>query len=171
MTLRWQIVLSVGFLPILGCGFDCAGVQPAPVCDENCQFCQQKALLQYIWPLNGPNWERSEGWPVSGTLAGFVAQAHCRWYGVLCCGADHTILDNPSSSHLDGIMTNLTKCEVPLGVAVLILGSNGLSGPLDSQILASSALRLSLEVIRAESKLLLLLPSVHSSLLLSMLTP
>ena len=138
--------------------FNCSDVRLQRTCDDTCQYCQQQALLEYVWPLNGPNWRNNDGWPSDGKLALYAPEAHCSWYGVYCCGSDSTLLNIEDPATLRYTVTNRTTCQVPSGVAIILLGNNGLNGSLSTGMFSSSALQVSLEVFRAESKL----PTKHS---------
>lgn len=154
MTCRlWLCLASLLLLPNLACSLNCSAVRLQRTCDDNCQFCQQQALLKYIWPLNGPNWRNSGGWPSTGEVNLYVPKAHCSWYGVYCCGSDFTLLNIDDPATLRYTVTNRTSCKVSFGVAIILLGNNGLNGSLSTEMFGSSALQVSLEVFRAESEL------------------
>lgn len=154
MNLRlWMSVASLLLLPNLTWAFNCDDVRLQDTCDDNCQHCQQQALLEHVWPLNGPNWRNRDGWPSDGRLASVAPLAHCSWYGVYCCGSDSTLMNIEDPATLRYTVTNRTTCQVPFGVAIILLGNNGLNGSLSTEMFSSSALHVSLEVFRAESKL------------------
>ncbi len=153
MTCRlWLCLASLLALPRLSWTFNCSDVRPQRTCDDTCQYCQQQALLTYIWPLNGPNWRNRAGWPSDGDMSLYVPEAHCSWYGVYCCGSDFTLLNVADPATLRYTVTNRTSCQVPFGVSIILLGNNGLNGSISTDIFSLSALRVSLEVFSAESK-------------------
>lgn len=133
--------------------FDCNSALVSGDCNEFCQYCQQQALLDYLWLLDGPRWISRGGWPANGKPDTSRPSAHCSWYGVYCCSANFTISDLANPAALSNTISNQTSCEIPNGVAIILLGNNGLKGTLSSSLFSTSALRISLEVFRAESKI------------------
>ena len=115
-------------------------------CDDNCQFCQQLHLLDYLYALNGPNWINNTNWPPLNTTT-FEPHEHCSWWGVLCCGEDHTLSNVSHPELVDYTLTSGTACDVPYGVSVILLGANNVSGMLQQDFLHMSALRISLNII------------------------
>lgn len=147
--------LALTFIFIAGTstrGLNCDDIEVEHVCSEDCQFCQQQALLDYLWPLGGPEWVNKAEWPRDGRLEGLEPQAHCSWFGIYCCGSDNTLLSAHNPAELRYTYTNRTGCEVPLGVAIILLGNNNLNGSLNGSLFSSTALQYTMEVFRAESK-------------------
>lgn len=133
-------------------GLTCENLQSAKLCDKACQLCQQKALLEHLWTLNGPEWKNQAGWPAEGSLNYSEPLQHCEWYGIYCCGPDNTLLNVEDPYQLRYTYTNRTTCSVPFGVALILLGNNGLKGSMQASMFSTTALKLSLEVFRADSK-------------------
>ena len=149
------IVLSAARLvaPITP-GFDCATVTVQEVCNEDCQFCQAKALIDYFWVLNGPHWFFNLNWPTNGDLSAdnYVLLDHCTWFGVYCCTENKTLTDIDDPAALLYTLTNNTQCDVPFGVAVILLAENNLNGSLSTEVLGTSALRVSLRLLVIDSE-------------------
>ncbi len=92
---RW-LILVFTFRLILADptpGYNCSAVPLQDICDDDCQYCQQEALLDYLWVLNGPNWHSKQGWPANDTIAEYIPLSHCEWAGIYCCGSDNTLLN------------------------------------------------------------------------------
>ena len=145
------LLYGYGACAQLSPGFSCELLDLEPVCGAECQFCQAQGLLGHIWTLNGPDWVYNTGWPASGSLSNYSALEHCSWFGVFCCGADHTLTGIDHPELLKYLLTDDTKCSVPYGVAVLLLSHNNLTGTLSSEFLSTSPLRLSLDIIALNS--------------------
>lgn len=132
-------------------GFSCNMVDIASTCGDDCQYCQMLALIDSFWSLNGPAWHNNTGWPADGTPEGYVPLAHCSWHGIYCCGADGSLIADRDTGSRSFVVTGQTACKVPLGVAAILLASNNLNGTLDDQLLISSPLRVSLDILTLNS--------------------
>lgn len=134
-------------------GYNCSEVALADTCDDDCQYCQQQALLDYVWVLNGPNWHDNTGWPQNGTIGwSYTPLSHCEWDGVYCCGPDYTLLNVGDPAVRAYMLTNRTACEVPYGVAIILQGNNSLNGTISGALFSDSALRISLQILDLHSK-------------------
>ena len=133
--------------------YNCSEVALRGTCDDVCQYCQQQALLDHIWVLNGPNWRNTRGWPLNGTIGSdYTPLSHCEWAGVYCCGTDRTLLNVEDPSAVAYVLTNRSACEVPLGVAIIVQGNNSLNGTISGDLFSKSALRVSLQILVLNSK-------------------
>ena len=97
-------------------------------CNTACQQSQQAALQQLYAQTNGATWKEQQGWLQEASASDLALDAHCSWFGVLCCSGNST---------LQGMGNGTLPCSSPGAVLQLSLPGNGLHGKLTADVLTN----------------------------------
>ena len=111
MAAAWQLLLAGWLL----CYLPGWAASQNTTCDTACQLEQRSALQQLYISLNGSTWTNSTNWSAQDTGA-ITPDAHCSWYGVLCCNASLLmatpagVLSCPLDNGVSYIVRQLVPC-------------------------------------------------------------
>ena len=120
-------------------------------CDPECRAKQREALLRLYNALDGPSWQRGDGWRDGAAAAAAApggdgaggngtAPPHCAWYGVACAPGGAVSALSLASNGLAGSLPPGLETALP-ALAAVDLGGNQIGGSLPAGLAAAPAMR------------------------------